>query len=259
MIDIKIGIVGVGFVGRAILSAYEGRAICYDPAAGYNASIEELMHASVIFVCVPSPPRNDGSCDTTILESVLEQLKGYRGVIVSKVTAPPSEYVRLEKKYPRLVYAPEFLTAANAVDDYKNSKFLIIGGNSTLTQIAVDAILVGLGNEVVVKETDIATAALAKYTINSFLATKVAFFNELYDVAQASKVDYNELATLIKLDPRIGESHMQVPGPDGNRGFAGACFPKDTAALAHYAHKVGEDLSILEQAIRSNKFIRIGK
>lgn len=261
MSNIKVGIVGVGFVGRAILSAYKGNiVVCRDPAQGYDASIDELKESTVIFVCVPSPPKNDGSCDTSILESVLDELTGYEGVIVSKVTAPPSEYVRLQKKHPRLVYAPEFLTAANAVEDYNNSKFLIVGGNTPYTQIAADIIMHGLPNKnIVVKETDIATASLAKYTINSFLATKVAFMNELYDVAQVAGVDYNELADLVKLDDRIGNSHMQVPGPDGSRGFAGACFPKDTAALANYAHKVGEDLSILEQVIRSNKFIRIGR
>lgn len=254
----KIGIIGVGFVGRAIASAYEGTevtVICRDPALGHNASIEEIKTADAIFVCVPSPPLDNGSCDISILESVLEDLKDYTGVIISKVTAPPDEYKRLNGLYPNLVYSPEFLTAANAVDDYKNSKFVIIGGDQEMCQRAFGAILSGLGM-VTTKFTDIASASLAKYTINCFLASKVAFMNEIYDVACASGVDYNELADLVTLDSRIGNSHMRVPGPDG-RGFAGACFPKDTRALAHYAHKIGEDMTILEQAIRSNKLNRM--
>lgn len=255
----RIGIVGVGFVGRAILSAYNGHnVVCRDPKAGYNASIEELLTTDAVFVCVPSPARTDGSCDISILETVLEELQGYTGVIISKVTAPPNQYRRLQQQYPQLVYAPEFLTAVNAVNDYKNSKFLIVGGAPELTARAVEVIISVLPTDIQVKQTDIASASLAKYTINSFLATKVAFMNELYDLAQADNIDYNEVAELVKLDHRIGSSHMRVPGPDG-RGFAGACFPKDTKALAHYAHKAGEDLSILEQAIRSNKFIRMDK
>lgn len=254
----KIGIVGVGFVGRAIKAAYQNtqfEIVLRDPAQGYTSSIEDLKQANCIFVCVPSPPRNDGSCDISILEQVLRDLEGYTGVIVSKVTAPPGQYKQLQEQYYNLVYAPEFLTAANAVNDYINSKFVIIGGHPDQIDLVEDIIVAPLDPSITVKRTDIATASLAKYTINSFLATKVAFMNELYDVAVASGVDYNSLTDLVKLDSRIGGSHMQVPGPDG-RGFAGACFPKDTAALAHYAHKVGEDMSILEQAIRSNKINR---
>jgi UDPglucose 6-dehydrogenase len=105
------------------------------------------------------------------------------------------------------------------------------------------------------KFTDIASASLAKYTINCFLASKVAFMNEIYDVAKATGIDYTELSELVTLDQRIGNSHMRVPGPDG-RGFAGGCFPKDTRALVQYARKMGKDMSILEQAIISNNIIK---
>lgn len=254
----KIGIIGVGFVGRAILEAYketESTVVCRDPAVGHNTSIEEIKTTDAVFVCVPSPPLNDGRCDISILESVLADLKDYTGVIISKVTAPPNEYTRLNKLYPQLVYSPEFLTAANAVEDYKNSKFVILGGDQEMCQRAFGAILIGLGM-VTAKFTDIASASLAKYTINCFLATKVAFMNEVYDVACASGIDYNGLVDLVTLDQRIGSSHMRVPGTDG-RGFGGACFPKDTRALVHYAHRIGEDMTILEQAITSNKLNRM--
>jgi UDPglucose 6-dehydrogenase len=257
----KIGIIGVGFVGRAIKAAYQNtqvEIVLRDPAQGYTSSIEDLKKANCIFVCVPSPPRNDGSCDTSILEQVLKDLQGYTGVVVSKVTAPPGQYKQLQEQYYNLVYAPEFLTAANAVNDYINSKFVIIGGHQDQIDLVEDIIVAPLDSNIEVRRTDIATASLAKYTINSFLATKVAFMNEVYDVATAAGIEYTALAELVSLDTRIGSSHMRVPGPDG-RGFAGACFPKDTAALASYAHKVGQDMFILEQAIRSNKLHRMDK
>jgi UDPglucose 6-dehydrogenase len=160
--------------------------------------------------------------------------------------------LELQAKHNNLIYAPEFLTAANAVNDYKNSKFIIVGGKDAMCQLALPAILVGVNPDATVKQTDIATASLAKYTINSFLATKVAFMNEIYDVATATNIDYSELSELVTLDSRIGASHMRVPGPDGSRGFAGGCFPKDTEALAYYANEIGKDLTILEKAIESN-------
>ena len=130
----KIGIIGLGFVGNAIYRSIEpysygqGALVILDPAKGHNTSYEELYECEGIFVCVPSPMKADGSCDTSILESVLLNLKNYEGVIISKVTAPPDVYQRLNDQYPNLVHAPEFLTAANAVRDYANGTFAIIGG-----------------------------------------------------------------------------------------------------------------------------------
>lgn len=255
----KIGIIGVGFVGRAILAAYEKNKISVvlrDPACGYHATINDIKQTDAVFVCVPSPPLETGRCDTGILESVLAELKDYTGVIISKVTAPPNEYRQLQEQYPNLVYAPEFLTAANAVEDYRNSEFVIVGGAGEKCKQAIDAILSGFNRVVPVRQTSIAEASLAKYTINTFLATKVAFMNELYEIAQKENINYNTVADLVKLDSRIGTSHMQVPGPGGGRGFAGACFPKDTEALRYYAQQAGVDFSILNQAIESNKIIR---
>jgi UDPglucose 6-dehydrogenase len=258
-----IGIIGLGFVGGAIKEAFDWgeSAIVVDPAKGYSGTYKELKERTDgVFVCVPSPMGDDGRCDTSILEAVLKELKAvdYNGVIISKCTAPPDVYTMLNEEYPNLVHAPEFLTAANAVRDYANGRFSIIGGSVSAYMREAERIIRLTQRELEhVRFCSIGEAALAKYTINSFLATKVIFMNELYSVAKASGLDYKKVAEMVNLDPRIGTSHMQVPGPDGHFGFGGACFPKDTSALLKYAGSLGQTPMVLEAAVKKNTLLRL--
>lgn len=262
----KVGIVGLGFVGSAIRDAFvsyyyeDGEnliTVDSDPNRA-SGTYKDLESCDGIFVAVPSPQNSDGSCDTSILESVLKNLKNYDGVIISKVTAPPSVYRQLGKKYKNLVHCPEFLTAANARNDYRNGKFAIIGGNVNAYKNEARRII-----EISQTKLDdihfcsIEEAALAKYVINSFLSTKVIFMNEIYNLSQKEGMDYNLIAEMIGSDPRIGISHMQVPGPDGALGFGGACFPKDTSALFKYAESVGVPLNVLDTVIKKNTILRL--
>jgi UDPglucose 6-dehydrogenase len=259
----KIGIIGLGFVGGAIRNAMnEGSVdlVVHDQAKGHNSTYAELKECSGIFICVPSPQGDDGSCDTSILETVLGLLKevNYQGVIISKCTAPPDVYTRLNNQYPNLVHAPEFLTAANAIRDYLNGKFAFIGGRVSAYQREAERIIrIGQTGLTDVIHCSIGEASLAKYAINSFLATKVAFMNELWEVATANNIDYNNVAQLVSSDSRIGKSHMQVPGPDGHFGFGGACFPKDTSALLKYASNLGITPMVLDAAVKKNTLLRL--
>jgi UDPglucose 6-dehydrogenase len=258
----KIGIVGLGFVGSAIRDSIDiglpNTLILVDPPKGLPHTYKDLASCEAIFVCVPSPSNDDGSCDTSILEETLERLKEFNGVIISKTTAPPSVYEALSKKYKNLVHAPEFLTAANASRDYANGTFAIIGGStSAYIREAERIIKIGQTNLKDIRYATAAEASLAKYAINCFLSTKVIFMNELFKVASVSGINYNNIINLIKLDPRIGNSHMQVPGPDGAMGFGGMCFPKDTAALLKWAEEYGQSLEVLNSAVKKNTLLRL--
>ena len=259
----NVGIIGLGFVGGAIsesLTLNLGNIIAVDPAKGLTATPDELNSCDGIFVCVPSPQGDDGSCDTSILESVLSNLKSisYQGVIISKCTAPPLVYRRLQEQYPNLVHAPEFLTAANAVRDYANGTFCFIGGSVNAYVREAERIIRLSQTELkTVIHCTIEEAALAKYTINSFMSTKVVFMNEMYKLATELGCDYNQIANMVKLDKRIGSSHMQVPGPDGFFGFGGACFPKDTSALLKIAQEAGVDMQVLDAAVKKNMILRL--
>ena len=259
----KVGIVGLGFVGGAISESFALNivdVVAVDPAKGLSATPEELNSCDGIFVCVPSPQGDDGSCDTSILESVLSNLKSinYRGVIISKCTAPPLVYRRLQEQYPNLVHAPEFLTAANAVRDYANGTFCFIGGSvSAYVREAERLIRLSQSELETVVHCTIEEAALAKYTINSFMSTKVVFMNEMYKLATNLGCDYSKIAKMVTADKRIGSSHMQVPGPDGFFGFGGACFPKDTSALLKIAQEAGVDMQVLDAAVKKNMILRL--
>ena len=258
----KIGIVGLGFVGGAIRDNMQDYCdlvlVDSDPARGSH-TYKDLDSCEGIFICVPSPQGSDGKCDTSILESVLEKLKTFKGVIISKCTAPPSTYEELGTRFPNLIHAPEFLTAANAVKDYANGKFAIIGGTITAYQREAERIIrLGqrhLGSNV--QYCSLGEASLAKYTINCFMSTKVIFMNELENLAKIGGFSYKKIANMVTMDERLGKSHMQVPGPDGYYGFGGACFPKDTAALLKYAEEQGAEMSVLNSAVKKNTLLRL--
>lgn len=108
-----------------------------------------------------------------------------------------------------------------------------------------------LSSDVKIYQTDAKTAEMSKYMDNAFLALKVVFCNEMYDMAEACDVNYDELREIWLADPRIGSSHTFVH--ENNRGFGGHCYPKDTQALLSHAKKLGVDLSVLEAAINKNK------
>ena len=255
----KIGIIGCGFVGSAIYQAYKEaniECIVQDPGKGFTATKEQLLECDGIFICVPSPSLLNGACDTSILESVVKDFKDYNGVLISKVTAPPNVYTKLKYITSRLVYVPEFLTAVNAVEDYKKSEFLVIGGNFNIANVAADIIKPSIPIVQEIVYTRIEEASLMKYTINSFLASKVIFMNELFLLCEKANINFEVLSKLITLDTRIGSSHTQVPGPDGYMGFGGMCFPKDVSALIHYARELNCNLEVLNTANLTNNKIR---
>ena len=255
----KIGIIGLGFVGGAVQNAHQFhdvKTVLHDPLKGIDADEKELHSCDGIFICVPSPSSQDGSCDTTILESVLESLKDYHGVLISKVTCPPTIYFKLQTLYPNLVHSPEFLVAATAKEDYLSGEFSIIGGRSEYCEKAF-AIIEKSQTKISKKMfCSIEEAAMIKYTINSFLATKVVFMNQIKEVCDSIGADFYNVINGIKFDDRIGTSHFDVPGPDGKYGFGGACFPKDTKALSHMSETLGKPFTLLDEAIEINNKIR---
>lgn len=255
----KIGIIGLGFVGGAIDHAhqlYNVETVRHDPLKQVIADKQELYSCNGIFVCVPSPGKDNGECDTSILESVLKDLIDYKGVIISKVTCPPTTYTQLQKIYPNLVHVPEFLVAATAKEDYLSGEFVIIGGHTEYCEKAYDIVIQSQININKKMFCSIEEAAMMKYTINSFLATKVIFMNQIKAICDSIDADFNKVVNGVKFDTRLGTSHFDAPGPDGKYGFGGACFPKDTQALAHMATMLANPFTLLNKVIEINNKIR---
>jgi UDPglucose 6-dehydrogenase len=261
MKEIQAGIIGFGFVGKAVYSSYFNFNHKYiiDPVEDIaEGNYETIMETDAVYVCVPSPSNDDGSCDVSILKEVLSKLKeiNYKGVVISKVTAPPDVYRELQEEHDNLVYVPEFLTAANSIRDYLSSSFHVIGGKNRAYVMLARAVLEEVFLDASYFYATIEEASMMKYTINCFLATKVSWMNELKNLCDVMNVDYGVVSKLVSMDKRIGNTHLQVPGPDGQLGFGGACFPKDTAALLSFAKDSGVDLTVMRSAVELNKKIR---
>jgi len=263
---LKLGIIGNGFVGSAVANGFnkDVEQFIVDPKYNDN-TINEMMGfgPSIIFVCVPTPPQDSHyDVDVHIADTVLKQLaqQKYKGVVVIKSTITPDHLTRFKKNYKlSIVYNPEFLTEANAFDDFINPSMQVLGGKWRDCETVEKAYVRHSSVKIVPTfKTDLITASLIKYTVNSWLATKVTFFNELFQLHKASgtKVPWENFTEMLSQDDRIGDTHMKVPGPDGEFGYGGHCFPKDTKALMYYAKLKRTDLSILKKAIEKNNIFR---
>lgn len=259
----KLGIIGKGFVGSAVANGFDKdcEQVIVDPKYTDN-TIVDVLDCKLVFVCVPTPVAEDGSCDTSIVKDVLIELsmRDYKGVVVVKSTIIPDYLHEFKKEFDlKIVYNPEFLTEANANEDFKNPPFQVFGGKWRDCEVVEKAYLRHSSVKIVPTfKVDLTTASLLKYTINSWLATKVTFFNELKVLHElgSSMVSWEQFTDMLSRDERIGKTHMQVPGPDGEKGFGGHCFPKDTEALLNYANKKNIKMSVLRKAVQTNKKIR---
>lgn len=246
----KIGIVGFGHVGKAMHKQFPD-AVVYDKPLGIG-SREELSSCDAAFVCVPTPEAGDGSCDTTQVEEVLNWLEASLIVIRSTVPVGFTDS-QIEATGKRIVFQPEYYgeTAAHPFTDLSARSWLTLGGSTEDASLAVKVYQSVCNAEVKFVFTEARTAELAKYMENCYLAMKVAFCNEFYDMAEAFKVDYSKLREVWLEDPRIGRSHTFVY--EENRGFGGKCLPKDLNALLHQADEKGINVDLLRALRRRNE------
>jgi UDPglucose 6-dehydrogenase len=252
-----IGIVGHGFVGKAVDYGFSQRDVkkfIVDP--NIDTTIDDLtkFDPDVTFVAVPTPMSDDGKIDASIVTKVVKELiDKTKGFVVVKSTVTPDIMMELANlARDRIVYNPEFLTEKNANEDFINPKMHVFGGDPGTCRFIEELFeTCSLCRPCPVFHVSIAEASLIKYGINSFLATKVLWFNQFYDTVNGHG-NYNRIISAIANDPRIGHSHTIVPGFDGKRGFGGACFPKDTKALSYF----DPEFSILKDVITANNKIR---
>ena len=262
----KLGIVGHGFVGTAVDHGFtkDVQKFIVDPKHNSTNTIDDLIafRPDAVFVAVPTPQLESGECNTEILEGVMQQLNNSKGLLVIvKSTVPAYKLQKIQDECInlRIVYNPEFLTEKNYIDDFVNPPMHVFGGINADTD-AVEKLYNKHSEckECPVYKTDMGTASMVKYCINGLLATKVTFMNEMYDILKAAKgTDWKTFTEIISNDPRVGKTHMKVPGNDGQRGYAGSCFPKDTNALAWFAREIlNTPFTQLETSIKINDALR---
>jgi len=236
----KIGIAGYGFVGRAHCTVLQDHytVLVSDP---HQQQLADLQQADAIIICV-STPSNNGSCYMGNVVNVIENAPLVPILIKSTISLEGWDELMIQYPDRDICFSPEFLRAASAVQDLETSLYMLLGGKNTRFWTKH----LPRYRHIIVPVREL---ILAKYFRNSFLALKVAFFNQIYDLCEATGIDYKTVARNVGLDDRIGFSHTNVTN---KRGFGGHCFPKDTNAIVHSAQQHNVDLSILKQAIHYN-------
>jgi UDPglucose 6-dehydrogenase len=269
----KIGIIGKGFVGSAVAHGFS-------EATGYQAeikifdkdplkathSLEELVNSSeIVFISVPTPSNKDGSINLDILSNCLSeinytasQLENFNAVYLIRSTVVPGTTRMMQEEFPKLklVFNPEFLTERSANFDFISQSRFILGGADENTKVVSDLYKDRFGDSASIIITDYESAELTKYVCNTFFATKVSFLNEMYVLSEKVNANWQDVLEGFLRDGRVGNSHSQVPGPDGKLGFGGSCFPKDVQALIQFAESLDVDLSVVKGAWETNIKVR---
>lgn len=258
MNSINIGIIGLGYVGKACKSTFSNFFTTYTfdiNDSGSENSLKKLVDkVDILFICVPTPMNDDGSCNLNIVEKVLSDINDYKNsVCIIKSTITPGSSAIFEKKFKNLkiYFNPEFLTEANFIEDFKSQNQIIIGSSDSNFNLIEKIYQLSLPNAKLIKSS-FEEAEMVKYFINAFLAVKVSYANELFNLCDKMNIDYNKVSEIAQHDSRLGNSHFKVPGPDGKFGFGGSCFPKDINSLIDIFNKKDVKSYVLKAAWARN-------
>lgn len=240
-----IAVFGVGFVGSTIANYLEKQ---YHTVIRVDINLypdtdprKAINDCEGVVVCVPTPSNEDGTCDDSIVKTVLELAKNKQHILLKSTVT----YDLMENYPDQVVYSPEFLRELTAEKDFANQKTLVFGAQHETYTEFWENVFSNLGCDIV--RTNRTTASMIKYVHNAWLGTKVAFFHELFKVAPKD-MNYSKVTSTLARMPNIGPSHMIVPNLDGNLGYGGSCFPKDIKALTNVLEH-----SILKQVNSTNR------
>ena len=265
----KIGVVGNGYVGGAVAHGFSpastGRCEVkvHDalPERSMNTLEETVNDSEFVFVSVPTPMNSNGSISLKYINKVFEQINGVNrrsdNIIILKSTVVPGTTEKLQKKFPDLniVFNPEFLTEKSARLDFINQTRIILGGAKIHTS-KVAKLFKERFKYCHIIQTDFKTSELVKYFGNVFFSVKVSFANEMKMICDTIGADWNTALEGFVADGRVGDSHLNVPGPDGKLGFGGSCFPKDINAFMSFAENIGVNVNTIKGAWDTNLEVR---
>ena len=249
----RFGIIGLGVVGAATKAAGEhyGHECVWvhDPPKGLEAP-DDLGEAELTFICLPSPVGQPTlPCDQGLVWLMQRSFEGLR---VMRSTVPPGAVA-----YGRNVANPEFLRAREAVECTVNPPYIVVGADDPdSADLMRRYYQPWIDQQVPYFETDTVTAEWLKYATNLAIASEVATANELFDMAQRVGADYSRFVEVCRMDPQFLPQCVEVPGPDGQRGFGGACLPKDLEAALTWGDRWRAGRSVLREVYQYNREVR---
>lgn len=277
-IAMDVGIVGYGFVGKAVSHNLAERlsVSVYDP---YTEVVEEvkqvhslgeLERCHTIFICLPTPYSSEsGDYDYTAIEETLNDLAELNGnigrLIVIKSTVAPDFYRQVCQRYPQLniLHNPEFLSARTAHNDFKFQSHIVIGSGSKQLNNRLAELYRQFPQWRDIKYTLVSgeEACLIKMACNSFYAYKLTYFNSLYQLAESLGCDYNHVREGMINCGWINSQHTRVPGNGGRFGYGGGCLVKDTDSFCgllsrrglNYPRDILVDIATYNRQLRKKK------
>jgi len=266
----SVGIIGNGFVGNAISMAMDKRKIktsIYDIREDKStASLREAINCDIVFISVPAPTDvSSGRTDLRHIEKILDAFPSNAdNFIVIKSTMLPGSCAKLHSRRSdlNLIFSPEFLTERTAVLDFEYPSRIILGFSREMVQPEkhpVHAFFKKCFPETYLISTDWKTAEFIKYFCNCFYAAKVSLMNEFYEVAKTQGLNWDACVEGLLSSKWVNRMHTQVPGPDGDFGFGGKCFPKDLLAFITFCKNNGINPLMLSSAWEKNIEVRTNK
>jgi len=261
----KIGVIGNGFVGKAtsIFECKDIELLTYDINHALcnpiGLTLQDMIDCDIIFVSVPTPMKESGECYLNIVKDVIKNLNDihFKNYIVLRSTVPVGTCDALG-----VYFMPEFLTEKNFLEDFKNATQWIFGlpNEDAKFKHKMNELIKLAKNNNRIKNDDVIfmtnkEAEMVKMFKNCFLATKVAFCNEISQFCEKKGINYENVRLISCLDDRIQPSHTMVPGPDSKKGFGGTCFPKDMNSLNYEMKKENMKSFIIKSAIERNEKI----
>lgn len=252
----KIGVIGLGVIGSACKYGFEklGHKVKIHDTK-LDTKITDVLNTDICYICVPTPSNTDGSCDTSIVDSVVKELEhyNYKGVVAIKSTVKPTTTERLKKETGlEICFVPEFLRERCAISDFiENHDLLAIGTESNEVFELVKKCHGHYPNNIEkLKPTE---AELLKYYSNIYNATKIIFANEMYEICQKVNADYSKIKDAFVKRGTSKDMYLDVN--ENFRGYAGVCLPKDTKALDSFVKELNLDLKFFEMInSENNKF-----
>lgn len=247
-------IAGYGFVGQAYYSVFKSyhRFTIIDPLHT-DVRLEDVENITGVICCVSTPADSQGGCDVSSVIDVISKTPVSAPVLI-KSTIDLIGWNRITELFPehKISFSPEFLRAASALRDLSDTTEVILAGSGISFW---RDFFKAQNRKIKFHLYSVEEAILIKYFRNAFLATKVSFFNEMYDFCKKNNIDFDCVREGTGMDKRIGDSHTFVD-PEYSRGWGGYCFPKDTSALLKMAYEQNISLTVLESAVDYNKKLR---